>query len=44
MHDISDFNSDGLPSNKSLIKATLVAFFYRVYFTCHDNIAGRVWC
>ncbi len=27
MHDISDFNSDGLPSNKSLIKATLVAFF-----------------
>ena len=27
MHDISDLNGEGLPSNKSLIKATFVAFF-----------------
>lgn len=27
MHDISDLNGEGLPSNKSLIKATIVAFF-----------------
>ena len=27
MHDISDLSCEGLPSNKSLIKATLTAFF-----------------
>ncbi len=27
MHDISDLNDEGLPSSKSLIKATFVAFF-----------------
>jgi len=27
VHDISDLNGEGLPSNKSLIKATFVAFF-----------------